>query len=636
MPSSTPLPRTTATRLLADMLLALAGVVQQLRLVPEGHPALAASLAGLERLLEGLLLERTSLLVEVGGVQLLVEGMETNADFDPLRDLAVALREAGVGGIVFLPGVTSGELERVFKVVARPESGGGSFPVAAHLSLRPLRPSGQFSTDPWLALERRVLDDPTRSRAARDPSELAVGLELHPASPQFDTRVMELLAQIALRAGADRDEAATLDALIGSTVAHTLRRLLGPAGPVAAAREFLQAAAPLLGPAALLRLCQALAPGREAMISVGALRVLARLADGAAPGTRSSRVLAEEFHRLVTLAFDGGAPADQIRLAPEPERVLKLALESGILEPGAQKAADRMIAKRQIGALLALLDTVPREDPVALALRSRLFHPRTVRVLLEAAPPDLDALDRLIPAAGIEAAPALLDALAESRERRVRFRLLDLLGRYDQSIAPLLLERMEGMPWYVQRNLLTLLGRLPDLPQNFSPEPLLVHRDPRVRHEAIALAIADPALRDRGIAEALSTRYEPSVRLGLTALADGCPPEFYPRVIARVADPELDPELRALAITALATVKDPVVLRLLRRTVVSRGITMLGRLAPRSPPMLAALRGLATHWSSHPKVGSLLDTARQSRDPEIRDAARAPGRRSSSSPRAVS
>lgn len=609
------------------MLLALAGVVQQLRLGPDGHPALAASLAGLERLLEGLLLERTSLLVEVGGVQLLVEGMETNAAFEPLRDLAAQFRDAGVGGMTFLPGVTALELHQVLSAIAHYELGAG-FPSTPHLSLRALRPSGQHSADPWLALERRVLDDPTRPRAGRDPAEIAVGLELHPASPQFDARVVELLAQIALRVNGDADETASLDALLNQLVADTLRRLLGPNGPTAAAREFLVAAAPLLGSGTMLRLCQALAPGRESMISVGALRVLARLAEGAAPGSRSSRVIGEEFHRLVTLAFDKEASTTQVSLTPEPERVLKLALESGILEPGAEMAADRMIARRQVSALIALLDTVPREDPVARALRARLFHPRAVRVLLESSPPDLDALDRLIPAAGIEAAPALLDTLAESKERRVRMRLLDLLSRYDQSIAPLLLERMEGMPWYVQRNLLTLLGRLPDLPRNFSAEPLLFHRDPRVRHEAIALGISDPSLRDRAIAEALGSRYEPSERLGLQALANGCSAEFYPRVFTRVADPEINPDLRALAITALATVKDPVVLRLLRRMVIARGIPGLSRLAPRSPPMLAALRGLATHWGGHPKVGPLLESARQSRDPEIREAAR-PQRRSS-------
>ncbi|HSB54719.1 MAG TPA: hypothetical protein VLD58_10200 [Gemmatimonadales bacterium] len=625
MSSATPLPRTTGTRMLADMLLALAGVMQQLRLGTEGHPALAASLAGLERHLEGLLLERSSLSIEIGGVQLLVEGMETNASFEPLRDLAIQFREAGVGGLTILPGITALELQRVLSSIARPDPN-VAWPATPHISLRALRPSGQHIADPWLALERRAFED-NRPRATRDPAEIAVGLELHPASIQFDARMVELLAQIALRAVGDADEAATLDALVLILDAGTLRRLLGPAGPTRAAREFLLAAAPLLSPATLLRLCQALATGRAGTISVGALRVLAKLSDGAAPGSRSSRLVAEEFHRLVTQAYEQDTPHSPTRLAPEPDRVLKLALESGILEPGAELAADRMIARRQVGGLLALLDTVPREDPVARALRARLHHPRAVRVLLEATPPDLEALDRLIPAAGLDAAPVLLDALAESREKRVRLRLIDLLGRYDQSIAPLLLERMEGMPWYVQRNLLTLLGRLPDLPVDFSAEPLLQHRDPRVKHEAIVLALGDPGLRDRAIADALNSGYEPSERLALAALASGCPVELYPRVYTRVADPETSPELRALAISAVATVKDPVVLRLLRRMVIARGIPGLGRLAPRSPPMLAALRGLATHWANHPKVGPLLESARQSRDPEIREAAR-PHRRS--------
>jgi hypothetical protein len=79
-----------------------------------------------------------------------------------------------------------------------------------------------------------------------------------------------------------------------------------------------------------------------------------------------------------------------------------------------------------------------------------------------------------------------------------------------------------------------------------------------------------------------------------------------------------------------------VVLRLLRRQVVARGIPGFGRLAPKSPGMLAALRGLAAHWQSHPKVVPLLEAARQSRDPEIRAAARLPTRRSSASiPRAA-
>jgi hypothetical protein len=257
-------------------------------------------------------------------------------------------------------------------------------------------------------------------------------------------------------------------------------------------------------------------------------------------------------------------------------------------------------------------------------------------VVLEGTPVDLDVLDRLIPAAGIDAAPVLLDGLAESRDRRVRLALLDLLARFGGAVGPLAADRMDGMPWYVQRNLLALLGRLPDRPMRYTPPGMLAHRDPRVRHEALALAVADSGLRNRGLAEALDSGYEPTLRLAFRTLQEHCPPEFVPRLIARAADPNLEPDLRAAAITALAPVNDPVVLRVLRRLVVARGITALGRIAPKSPQMLAALRGLAAHWNNHPKVVPLLEAARQSRDPEIRSASRPPSRRSSASfPRAL-
>ena len=329
---------------------------------------------------------------------------------------------------------------------------------------------------------------------------------------------------------------------------------------------------------------------------------------------------------LMSLCIGGGRGAGSL----EPERVLTLAFETGIVERGTLAAADRMIEQRKVAPLLALLDTVPREDPVARAVRGQVYHPRTVRRLLSATPVDLDLLDKLIPAVGIDAAPALLDALAQSGERRIRLKLLDLLVRYGSAVGLLAAERITGMPWYVQRNLLVLLGRLSDLPAGFSPAPLLSHRDSRVRHEAVTLALTDPSLRDTAVVRGLDGGYEPTARLSLTALAEYCPPELLPRLLTRATDPNSSAEMRALAVSAMAPVNDPVVLRFLRRLVVAPGLTGLGRLAPKSAPMLAALRGLAAHWSQHPKAGPVLDAARNSRDEEVREAGRPPHRRSSS------
>ncbi len=628
--------RPATTRQLADLLLALAGVVQRLRHPLAGDGGGAQVVATLERALEIVLAGRERLTVEVGTVQLLVDGMETNPDFEPLRDLAIQLREAGVGAIDFLPGVTADELTLVLGALTAP--GRGSWPAASGILLRPLLLRPVQSADPWLALERLVLDDPGREVAEHDPQELAIALELGPASGASDARVLELLVQVSRAAATSPADREMLAELLAALPMGALRRLLAPSASSAAQPEFVHEAAGLVPPRLALRLLQALAAGRDAELTPAGLGVLARLARRAErpahPAAR--RALVEELRRLGSGTGEREPGANVQRLAPEPERVLKLALESGIIERGTLIAADRMIARRQVSALLALLDTVPREDPVARALRGRVFHPQTVRVLLEASPVDLDALDRLIPAAGIEAAPALLDALADSRERRVRLRLVDLLARYGSAIGPVATERIEGMPWYFQRNVLSLLGRIPDLPPAFAPVRMISHRDPRVRHEAIALTIADPELRERGLADALDTTYEPTLRLALLSLADRCPPSFAPRLIARVADPALDPVLRALAVTALAQINDPVVLRVLRRLVVARGLAGLGRLAPKTPMMLAALRGLATHWHAHTKVGTLLETARQSRDADVREAAKIPGRRSAPGfPRAV-
>lgn len=632
-------PRSAAPRQLADILLGLAGAMQRLRALPPGHPVIVAGIAALERALETVLEGRDRLTVEVGTVQLVVDGMESNPDFEPLRDLADELREAGIRAIEFRPGVGAGQLLAVFSAIANHNGGRPAWPAVPHITIRSLTPAMAPGADPWLPLERVVLDEPERRTAEHDPEELAFALELLAADAERDSQILDRLGAVARAAVNSPEDAEALDRLLTAVPHATLRRLLAPRADLPSQGNFLRSIAGHVSAPVLLRLLEATAYGREAQLSPAALQVLARVAKRTEGRDQAGarRALGDELARLAPVVDPQVDLAGQFpRLAPEPERVLKLALESGILEPGTIAAADRMIARGQVAPLLGLLETVPEEDPIARAIHARVYHPDTVRVLLGGSPIDLDLLDRLIPEAGLGAAPALLDALAESRDRRVRLRLLDLLARYREAVGPLAAERLDGMPWYVQRNVLALLGRLPDRPMRYTPPAVLAHRDPRVRHEAIALSIADPAMRTRGLVEALDSNYEPTLRLALTSLAEQFPAELLPRVIALSADPRLDPEIRAMAVTALSRVSDPVVLRLLRRQVVARGIPGFGRLAPKSPSMLAALRGLAAHWQSHPKVVPLLEAARQSRDPEIRAAARLPTRRSSASiPRAA-
>ena len=88
--------RPPASRQLAELLLGLAGLMHRLRTLPEGHPTRHGQALALERALAVTLAGRERLVMEVGTVQLVVEGMETNPDYEPLRDLAADLRRAGL------------------------------------------------------------------------------------------------------------------------------------------------------------------------------------------------------------------------------------------------------------------------------------------------------------------------------------------------------------------------------------------------------------------------------------------------------------------------------------------------------------------------------------------------------------
>ena len=129
-------PRATAPRQLADLLLGLAGVMQRLHALPDGHPLITAGISTLERALDTVLTGRAQLTVDVGTVQLSIDGMETNPEFEPLRDCAGQLRSAGISAIEFRPGVAGAELLAVFGALASHSGGQAAWPLVPHISLR--------------------------------------------------------------------------------------------------------------------------------------------------------------------------------------------------------------------------------------------------------------------------------------------------------------------------------------------------------------------------------------------------------------------------------------------------------------------------------------------------------------------
>jgi hypothetical protein len=286
-----------------------------------------------------------------------------------------------------------------------------------------------------------------------------------------------------------------------------------------------------------------------------------------------------------------------------------------------------MVENRETGLLLELLERVPADRPAVSELRGWVLSKSTVSRVLAIEPIDIDTLARLVKGVGLESLSTLLDSLSTAKERKVRARLMDIVTHLGPAIGPEVVQRISGAPWFVQRNLLRLLGMLPELPEGFSLASHVKHNDPRVRHEALRIMLRDRVRRPEALKRALEAPDPPTVRLGIMAAAEGCPPNIAPMLLQRIHSGGLDPQLRAVAIRAVSSVDNPNVIACLLGLTQVKGTLGLGRkLAPKSVELLAALQGLAAHWPYHAEAAKVLDLAQKSKDGEVRKAGMPPSR----------
>ena len=178
-----------------------------------------------------------------------------------------------------------------------------------------------------------------------------------------------------------------------------------------------------------------------------------------------------------------------------------------------------------------MVDQTPETNTVVWTLRRHLDNTGTIRRLLRDRPIDFEVLYRLVARVGFPAAGALLDALELEDDRTARWRLFEMLAQLGPDVGNAVMARLPGSPWYVQRNLLLLMARLETWPKDFTALPYAKHPDPRVRREAYALLLRDPATRAESIALAVADSDERIVRAALNAaLEGGCPREAVRRV----------------------------------------------------------------------------------------------------------
>ncbi|MDQ6887842.1 MAG: hypothetical protein M3068_11165 [Gemmatimonadota bacterium] len=667
------------SREVADFLVELTTAVQNFAIFPDGHPLAPAATFGLMRRLETLLDEQPLVSFRVAPSQLLFEGIATDPQSLVLRQFAQKLQRSGIGAVKFLRGAEPGEVADALRSVARDFARPGSSKGESeqeplrmrwpHVQLFPLHyeqqelldstelPDGEWqawANRLWLGLAQVALaGDLLDVNASMDPVIMAKAIDSTRAAAydrEIVSYLMELFAEIRTRGGSEATALQhRLSQMVDALAPATRGRLLEMDGDTARRRTFLEGASQLLAVDTLISVLRAAARVTEQSLSGASLTLLSKLAAHSREGSEMTRALSETALRESVRELIAGWGATSVEpgeetLEPriptasalmertgvrrdsscEPERVIQMSLEIGVNGAAADKSIRRVMREGKIGFLLDALDATRDASEISDALRLRLSTVETLMVVLGSAPLDFRAMTRIVPWVGLASVPPLLDALEEAKDRTTRWKLLDVVAQFGSAIGPILVARLEEGPWYMQRNLLVLIGKLPAWPEGFSPSSYLSHSDERVRREALKLLLRSPITRARGIVQGLADSDDRMVRLALAAAAEGggCPEEAVAPLVALVQSRVAPADVQLLAIRGLATSRAPEALSCLLELCLPDRPWWLPRrsLAAHSPQMLAALAGLALHSRSDPRVSELVWLAAAHSDPEVRAA----------------
>jgi hypothetical protein len=668
----------TLSRELTDLLVEFAVSLHKLAIYPDGHPLVESAVAGMQRRLDDLMATRKMLALGVARNQLIVDGVATDPNSAVLRELAQRLSRREVGALRFQHGVELAEVSAMVRAVARDaqrnEAGRGNvlaemseewpniriFPLTYdQLELlgddRPASDSAEkasWATQLWLGLARSALSEDPRSKGAvenADAATLARAIESRANDTKYGREIISHLARLAegIRDNGG-NEALSLRKrvaqLVGEIQPETMQRLLTLGADREQQRQLVLDASHVMAVDTVLDLARAASESSGQTMSGSLLHLLSKLARHAESGNGNTRALADAALRENVRQLVSGWKSDAGKLPGEamlerigsmggagetteggdfpcePERVLQMSLEIGSVGTATRRALDVLVESGRVSLVVDLLDRTTELNEAVEMLREQFDTPETLGMILRSSPVDIDIVGRLVARLGPVSIEPLIESLDHIQDRKVRWRVLETVAAFGSDAGAAIVARLPRAPWYVQRNLLALIGKLPDWPANFSPVAFLRHADARVRREALKLLLANDRTRVAALCEGVTDADEHVVRLALTSATESCPPQAVGPIVRRVDDRQLDASLRLLGIRAVGTSRSPAVRDSMLRLCVTgkRGWLRRQKLAARSPLVMAALGVLASQWRSDPSVAAALRLARRSHDVEIR------------------
>lgn len=640
---------------------------------PEGHPLLGSAVDAVTLRLHSLLNQRPTLLLGVARNQLLIEGVATDPENPVLRDLANRLHRHQLGALKFSQGAAPTEIADVMRTLSADSRTEplGTQPLEQlqrwpHVRLFPqaydqlelnedgsprlghLSSTTSLAGRLWLGLASAALMRESGEELPKDPKEIARAINGRRRDATYDQVIVNYLMQLSqelrMSHGAEAAELKDrLGSLLGELDQQTLSHLLALGGNLAQRSQLVGDAVQSMPIQAVLTLLKATAASSKQTISNSMVRLLTKLALHAEQGSQQIRqdadlALRDTIRELVSnWTLDDPNPGSYAKVLErlagpvpagtpstgatqfEARRIVEMSLEIGTMGASVKRAVDQMLEEGHAMELLQLLDGPQAPHDLVDDIWGYLATPQSIRQLLMNEPRDTEVVERLVARMGLDAAEPLLDALEIADSRTSRRRLLTRLGKLGTDIGQSVVDRLPGSPWFVQRNLLALMGSMPSWPRSFSPATYAVNTDPRVRREALKLMLRLPDYRDEAIGATFADDDEQVIRLGLTAAAEGCPAPAVPRLMTMLRAHANDVELRALGIRVLGTVRTPATRDWLVDHALTRKKLFRGRrLMPKSPEILAIVAALARSWREDKAAAEVLRLAQSSGDAEIR------------------
>jgi hypothetical protein len=679
---------------LQQLLMRLTGTLNRRRAYASTHPMVLSSEEQLLGSIANILDSRPVLSLGVARTDLLVDGARYESKSSYARELATRLHRRGVGAMTFKVGVTLDELRTVMRwlatePVASDANDDDAAPMLVHIGVTRVaydqlilgeadRAAEASGTKLWHALAQLAADlvpgyshapalvagtrsgDASKAADTPDPDAIVASLHRAVGNPEVARRTAVALMDLASQGVAASPE---LRARIGEQLFSAMSRLgdssfspiIKGLGERATRQQFVSQVVDVLPIAAVANWLKIAAMAEEQQLSHHMLRLMSKLSTYAEEKHDDSaetvfRGAAQELVRgweledpnpeehvalLDRIAMheriqrgEADAPARSMG-AIESSRLVQMALEIDVAGDDARAAAEALVLNGD-GAELMQWTLAAGETSAAVQLRRIATSAIAVKQLLLREPVDRLEARALLDRLDVDSCGTLLDVLEGAEARGTRMIVRQRLAEFGANITPQLLARLDGSPWYLVRNILTLLQ---EVSQSVSAAAagtgpiakLLDHAQVQVRIEALRLLVLDAGARDGAIRHALRDDQERVVLLALQSMTeahDAAPSGTMSDVLASELMALVDSGkhsstvrarvIRALGLTRNDKVRDWMLGLVTRKTRILRRSTLT------QPTVLsvAALRVLERVYGTDPSVEPVISlTRREGQDP---------------------